>query len=239
MLIFPAIDLLDGKVVRLYQGDFKNSLIFSDDPVSVAGSFVENGAGFLHIVDLDGAKASAQKNFMWVERIASAFPGLFIQLGGGIRDLKTVEKCLSAGVSRIIIGTSALRDIEFTKSIVNMYDDRIAIGVDARNMLVAIEGWLYTSDDDSIEFCRRMADIGVKYIIYTDIAKDGTGKGVDLKLYEELKKIEGVSFIASGGISSYAELEALRDIGMYAAILGKSLYSGIIDLKEAIKTAKK
>lgn len=236
MQIFPAIDLLDGKVVRLFQGDYEKKQVFGDDPLEFVHEFVKKGARCLHLVDLDGAKDGQVKNFDLVRRIKSAGT-LFTELGGGIRDEETMVRCFESGVERVILGTAALSNSAFTKEMVKKYGDRIAVGVDARDGKVAVEGWLKTSDVESFDFCLTMRDIGVEYIIYTDISRDGAQLGTNIAAYERLMKIEGVNFTASGGISTLEEIEKLRDLGMYGAILGKALYSGAIDLAEAIKMA--
>lgn len=236
MVIFPAIDMIDGKVVRLFQGDYEKKQVFGDDPAAYAKRFYDDGARFLHLVDLDGAKEGKPRNFDTVEAIAKAVPDMLIELGGGIRDEATVERCFAAGISRVILGTAALRDKAFTETMVRKYAERIAVGVDARNQKVAVEGWLDTSDIDSVDFCKEMGAIGVRYIIYTDISRDGAERGANLAIYEKLSEIAGVNFTASGGVSSLDDVKNLRDMGLYAAILGKALYTGAVDLKEAIET---
>lgn len=238
MHLFPAIDLMDGKVVRLYQGDYKQSQVFGDEPSAFAQRFKEEGAQYLHLVDLDGAKAGSPQNFTVVEQIARE-GGLFIELGGGIRNEEAIKRCYAAGVDRVILGTAALRDRAFTQRMLEQYGDRVAIGVDARDGHVAVEGWLETSDTDSLLFCRQMRDAGAAYIIYTDIARDGAQRGTNLAVYSELQKIDGLHITASGGVSSLGDVEALRDMGLYAAILGKALYTGAIQLEEALAVAHK
>lgn len=238
MLIFPAIDLLGGKAVRLYQGDYAQSQVFGDNPAAFAQDFVEQGAAYLHLVDLDGAKEGKPCNFDVVRQIA-AIPGLFVELGGGIRTKETVEACFEAGVKRVILGTAALKDPAFTRQMVERYGGAVAVGVDARDGRVAVEGWLSTSDVDSYEFCREMQKIGVEYIIYTDISRDGTGEGANLDAYRRLAKIKGLNVTASGGVSSLKDIAALRDMGLYAAILGKALYTQAVQLGGALATAAK
>ena len=238
MLIFPAIDLLNGRVVRLFQGDYEKVSVFDNTAAAYAGMFSEQGAEHLHVVDLEGAKAGAVRNLETIREIIDAVPKMFIEFGGGVRDEATAERCFSLGISRVILGTAALRDKDFTKRMVKKYGQKIAVGVDARNRRVAVEGWLSTSEADSVDFCKEMRDIGVGYIIYTDISKDGAGKGTNLEIYRELSRIEGVCFTASGGVSSSEDIYALRDTGIYAAILGRALYTGDIKLKDAIDAAK-
>lgn len=239
MLIFPAIDLLNGQAVRLYQGDYAKKQVFGDDPAAFAAGFAEEGATCLHLVDLDGAKAGSMRNFDTVGAIATAAPQLFTELGGGIRDEETAERCFAAGVGRVILGTAALKDPAFTRRMLRQYGGRIAIGVDARDGRVATEGWLDTSDVDSFAFCREMRALGAEYIIYTDIARDGAGQGANLAVYQKLSAIGGLNITASGGVSSLEDIAALRDMGLYAAILGKALYTGTVQLAQAIQTAKR
>lgn len=237
MLIYPAIDLLGGNVVRLYQGDYGKQETFGDNPVEFAKKFADDGAAYLHLVDLDGAKAGTPHHFGTVADIVKA-TRMFIELGGGIRDEKTAERCFASGVGRVILGTTALQNPSLTKRMVQEHGDGIAVAVDARDGRVAIEGWLSTSDTPALEFCSQMREIGVKHIIYTDIARDGVGKGIDLDLFRTLAQIEGLEISASGGITTLDEIAALRDMGLYGAVLGKALYKGDIDLKEAIKVAE-
>lgn len=236
MNIFPAIDLIGGKAVRLFQGDYNKQQTFGDDPAAFARDFEAKGARYIHLVDLDGAKEGGPRNFDTVRAILAG-TNLFAELGGGIRDEETVARCLEAGVGRVILGTAALRQPDFTRAMVKKYGERIAVGVDARDGKVAVEGWLQTSDVDSIHFCREMRDIGVKHIIYTDIAKDGAGAGTNLSVYETLSAIEGLKITASGGVSTLEDVRLLREIGLWAAILGRALYTGALDLPQAIHAA--
>lgn len=236
MILFPAIDIIGGKAVRLFQGDYNKQETFGDDPAAFALGFEKAGATHLHLVDLDGAKEGGPRNFGTVRTILSK-TSLFAELGGGIRDEATVEQCFEAGLGRVILGTAALRDPAFTRAMANKHGDKIAVGVDAREGKVAIEGWLKTSDTDSITFCKEIRDSGVKHIIYTDISKDGAGAGTNLNAYETLSQIEGLQVTASGGVSSLGDICALRDMGLYAAILGKALYTGALDLAQALEVA--
>ncbi len=237
MELFPAIDLLGGQVVRLYQGDYGKSKVFGSDPLAFARDFEQKGAKNLHLVDLDGAKEGTPKNFDVVKSIAQN-TGLFIELGGGIRDEDAVKRCFDAGVGRVILGTKALKDKAFTQSMIQRYGDKIAIGVDARDGKVAVEGWLETSSVDSYEFCGAMGEIGAKYIIYTDISRDGAMQGINVELYKTLSEIKGVCFTASGGVSSLGDIAALGQAGLYAAILGKALYTGAVELTAALAVAE-
>lgn len=237
MEIFPAIDLLGGQVVRLFQGDYGKKSTFGNDPSAFAKRFEAEGARCLHLVDLDGAKLGVPQNFASVQQIAEN-TNLFVEFGGGVRDEETVERCFAAGVDRVILGTAALNNKSFFTRMVEKYGEAIAAGVDARDGFVAVEGWLQTSKTDSISFCKEMKAIGVKYIIYTDIARDGTGLGVNSALYRRLSEIEGVNFTASGGVSTAGDIIELAKIGIYAAIVGKALYNGAINLKMALWLAE-
>ncbi len=236
MELFPAIDILGGCAVRLFQGDYEKQEVFGKDPLLFAKLFEAEGAKFLHVVDLDGAKDGRMVNFEIVKNICEN-TSMTVELGGGIRDMKCVEDCISAGVDRVILGTAALSDPEFLEQALAKYGDKIAVGVDAKNGFVATDGWKKTSQQDSVEFCKYLAQLGVKYIIYTDISKDGAMQGTNLEIYKELTKIQGVNFTASGGVSSLSDIRELKEIGVYAAILGRSLYSGAIELKEALSSA--
>lgn len=234
MQIFPAIDLSGGQVVRLYQGDYDKMTVYGADPCAVARDFVAAGAKYLHVVDLDGAKDGTLANFETIAALAKQ-GGLFIEVGGGIRTEERIQKYLDLGVSRCILGTIAVKDFEFTKRMAQKYGDKIAVGVDARDGYVAVSGWLETSKEKGVDFCRRLRDAGVKTVIYTDISRDGAEQGTNLALYRELSEIQGLNITASGGVSSIAELKELQTIGTHAAILGKALYTGRLDLREVIK----
>uniref|UniRef100_S0DDE7 1-(5-phosphoribosyl)-5-[(5-phosphoribosylamino)methylideneamino]imidazole-4-carboxamideisomerase n=1 Tax=termite gut metagenome TaxID=433724 RepID=S0DDE7_9ZZZZ len=237
MVVFPAIDMLGGRVVRLFQGDYAQSEVYGDDPARYAAGFEQAGASHLHLVDLDGARAGKPANFALVRNIAQK-TGLFIELGGGIRDEATVEQCFEAGVGRVILGTAALKDPDFTRRMVQKHGGKIAVGVDARDGRVAVEGWLETSDTGSYVFCARMAEIGVEYIIYTDISRDGAQRGANLDAYRRLAQIQGLNITASGGVSSLEDVRVLREIGCYAVILGKALYTGAVSLEEVLRAAE-
>ena len=232
--IFPAIDLIGGRVVRLFQGDYDKETVYSDDPCAIARSFVEAGAKNLHLVDLDGARDGTTANFASVEALARQ-GGLYIELGGGIRSEERIERYLSLGVSRCILGTIAVKDFAFTAEMARKYGDKIAVGVDARDGYVAINGWKELSSETGLDFCRRLRDAGVKTVIYTDISRDGAGKGTNLEVYEALSRIEGLRVTASGGVGSIEEIAALERMGVSAAILGKAIYSGQLELSEVIR----
>ena len=234
MQIFPAIDLSGGQVVRLYQGDYDQMTVYGSDPCAVARDFIAAGAKYLHVVDLDGAKDGTLANFESIAAIARQ-GGLYIEVGGGIRTEERIQQYLDLGVGRCILGTIAVKDFDFTARMAQKYGDKIAVGVDARDGYVAINGWKELSSETGIEFCKRLRDVGVKTVIYTDISRDGAEKGTNLELYRELAKIEGLNITASGGVSSLEELKELQTIGTHAAILGKALYTGRLDLKTVVE----
>lgn len=236
MIIFPAIDLYDGKAVRLYKGDYQNMTVYSDDPLSVAKDFEACGATHIHMVDLEGAKDGTTPNLSVVRNVAQN-TSLFVEIGGGIRDMKTVEAYLSAGVSRVILGTAALTDEEFLKQAVDTHGDKIAVGADVRDGYIAIKGWLETSACTLEDFLSKMQRIGVKTVICTDISRDGAMRGTNLELYRTLSKNFGMDIVASGGVSSLSDVEALRRMELYGAIIGKAYYTGAIDLRRAIEVA--
>lgn len=237
MQIFPAIDLRGGQVVRLYQGDYDKMTVYGQDPCAVARDFIAAGAKYLHVVDLDGAKDGTLANFETIAAIARQ-GGLYIEVGGGIRTEERIRQYLDLGVGRCILGTVAVRDFGFTARMAEKYGDRIAVGVDARDGYVAINGWKELSDEKGVDFCRRLVGAGVGTVIYTDISRDGAEQGTNLALYRELAEIDGLHVTASGGVSSLAELEELRRIGTHAAILGKALYTGRLDLKTVIEAVQ-
>ena len=233
MKIFPAIDLSGGQVVRLYQGDYDKMTVYGADPRAAARSFLDAGAEYLHVVDLDGAKDGTLANFDVIAAIARQ-GGLYIEVGGGIRTRERIQRYLDAGVDRCILGTAAVRDFAFTERMAREYGEKIAVGVDARDGLVAVSGWTELSAERGVDFCRRLAAAGVGSVIYTDISRDGAERGTNLEIYRELIKIPGLRITASGGVSSLEELEELKRIGVHAAILGKALYTGRLDLREVL-----
>ncbi len=236
MKIFPAIDIIGGKVVRLYKGDYGKKTEYGDSVLAQAEKFLSLGAKYIHLVDLDGAKSGKTDNIESVKAVCKT--GLFVEIGGGIRNMATVEKYREIGVNRVILGTSALKDPEFLLQAVKEHGDFIAVGVDAKDGLVAVNGWQTVDDKtNSIEFCKKMRDIGVKNVIYTDISKDGTLSGTNIEVYKELSKIKGLDITASGGITFIDEIKTLKDLGLYGAILGKALYEGKLDLVKAISVA--
>lgn len=232
--IFPAIDLIGGRVVRLYQGDYDKETVYSDDPCAIARGFVEAGARYLHLVDLDGARDGTTANFPSIEAIARR-GGLCMEVGGGIRSQERIERYLELGVSRCILGTIAVKDFAFTAEMARKYGDKIAVGVDAREGFVAINGWKELSAEKGIDFCRRLRDAGVQTVIYTDISRDGAGRGTNLEIYKALSEIKGLQVTASGGVGSLEEIARLEAMGVSAAILGKAIYSGQLELAEVIR----
>ena len=234
MQIFPAIDLSGGQVVRLYQGDYDQMTVYGQDPCAVARDFLAAGATYLHVVDLDGAKDGTLANFDSIAAIARQ-GGLFIEVGGGIRTEERIRQYLDLGVSRCILGTISVKDFAFTERMARKYGDQIAVGVDARDGYVAINGWKELSHEKGVDFCRRLYKAGVGTVIYTDISRDGAERGTNLALYRELSSIDGLNVTASGGVSSLDELRELQRIGTSAAILGKALYTGRLDLKTVIE----
>ena len=237
MKIYPAIDLRGGQVVRLFQGDYDQMTVYGKDPAGQAKAFAQAGAKFLHVVDLDGAKDGTLANFASIQAIAQQ-TGMYIEVGGGIRTEERIEKVLSLGVGQCILGTAAVQDFAFTERMARRYGDKIAVGVDAKDGYVAINGWKEVSREKGVDFCRRLYEAGVQSVIYTDIARDGAMQGTNLGVYEQLREIKGLKVTASGGISSVEELKTLNRRGIDAAILGKSLYTGAIDLAEAIRAVQ-
>ena len=237
MQIFPAIDLRGGQVVRLYQGDYDQMTVYGQDPCAAARDFLDAGARYLHVVDLDGAKDGTLANFDSIAAIARQ-GGLWMEVGGGIRSEARIQQYLDLGVSRCILGTIAVRDFDFTRRMARAYPGRIAVGVDARDGFVAVSGWKELSKERGLDFCRRLRDAGVESVIYTDISRDGAEQGTNLELYQELAKIEGLAITASGGISSLEVLRTLADMGISAAMLGKALYTGRLDLKTVIQAVQ-
>lgn len=237
MNIFPAIDLYEGKAVRLLKGDYNQMTVYSDSPLSVAEDFVKKGAKFIHLVDLEGARDGSTPNLETVKKIAASTP-LFSEIGGGIRDMKTVDSYLSAGVDRVILGTAAVTDRAFLEKAVAEYGERIAVGVDIRDGFVAIKGWTELSSLTLHEFCRELEALGVRTLICTDISRDGNMKGTNRELYREMSELYKMQIVASGGVSTLDDIRALSKLSLYGAIIGKAYYTGAIDLSEAIEVAK-
>ena len=236
MVIYPAIDLVDGKAVRLFKGDYAQMTVYSEDPASVAKDFQNAGAKHIHLVDLEGAKSGVPENLTTIRKIL-AETDLFVEVGGGIRNLETVETYLNAGVNRVILGTAAVTDPAFLEAALAKYGEKIAVGVDLKDGFVAIKGWTETSTLDAETFFSRMQALGVKTVICTDISRDGAMKGTNRELYRELSAKYSIDLIASGGVSSLEDVEALASMGLHGAIIGKAYYIGAIDLKTAIEVA--
>ncbi len=237
MQIFPATDILGGKVVRLTKGNYNQVNMYADSPAKMALEFIKDGATNLHMVDLDGAKDGAPVNFEAI-REAAKIKDLFIEVGGGIRDMKRVEDYLSLGVKRVILGTAAIRNYPFVEEAVKKFGNAIAVGVDAKDGFVAVSGWQETTSVKSVDFCKKLRDTGVSTVIYTDISKDGMLSGTNLEVYGELSEIKGLDIVASGGITFIHEIEKLRDMNIYGAIVGKAVYEGKLSLKDALNAAE-
>ena len=236
MKIFPAIDLYGGKAVRLYKGDYNQMTVYSENPVEIALDFKAQGAKNMHVVDLEGAKTGDTPNLETIKKIISA-TDLFTEVGGGIRSLEVIKKYISAGVQRVILGTSAVTDREFLVEAIKIYGDKIAVGVDIKDGYVAIKGWTEKSSLDAFEFMKELEALGVKTVICTDISKDGAMQGTNHELYKKLSENLSLNVIASGGVSSIEDISKLKNQKVYGAIIGKAYYIKAISLKEAIEVA--
>ena len=237
MHIFPAIDLYDKKAVRLFKGDYAQMTVYSNNPIEIARDFEAAGARFIHMVDLEGARDGSTPNLAIVADVAQNTT-LFVEIGGGIRDMETVDKYLSAGVSRVILGTAAVNDETFLKEAVNKHGEKIAVGADVKDGYIAIKGWLEQSAFTLEAFMEKMQRIGVKTVICTDISKDGAMKGTNRELYRQLSAQFNMNIVASGGVSTLDDIKALADMGLYGAIIGKAYYTGAINLREAVEVAR-
>ncbi len=237
MKIFPAIDLYGGKAVRLFKGDYAQMTVYSEDPVAVAREFKRQGATCIHVVDLEGAEKGEPVHAPLVARIAKE-TGLFLEVGGGVRSMEKADCYLESGASRVILGTAAVTDEEFLKAALKKYGEKIAVGADIVEGKVAIRGWKERSAYGVEEFFEKMQALGVKTLVCTDVSKDGAMSGTNLELYQELGKRFSIDLIASGGVSSLADVEALAKMGIHGAIIGKAYYIGAIDLARAIEVAK-
>ena len=237
MLLFPAIDLYDHKVVRLLKGDYQKMTVYSEDPVATARGIEADGGRWLHLVDLEGAKDGTTPNFDVVAAICQETK-LQVEIGGGIRSLEMIERYLNAGVARVILGTKAVTDEDFLRDAVGRWGERIPVGVDVKDGRVAVKGWVEVLDVDMFDFLWKLRSLGVKTAIVTDISKDGAMKGTNLPLYERLSRLDGIDITASGGVSTLEDIRALRDMGLYGAILGKAMYNGAIKLKDALDVAR-
>lgn len=237
MLIYPAIDLYEGKAVRLLRGDYANMTVYSEHPEEIALDFQRQGAQRIHLVDLEGAKSGLTPNFDTVLRIKKT-SGLFCEIGGGVRTMDVIRRYLDAGIDRVILGTAAVASPGFVEEAAAAFGEQIAVGVDVRDGYVAVKGWTEKSEEEAFAFCRRMNDLGVRTLICTDISRDGAMQGTNLPLYKELSESLGMQIIASGGVSSLQDVKALRQMNLRGAIIGKAYYTGVISLREAIEVAQ-
>ena len=237
MILLPAIDIYEGKAVRLYQGDYHQMTVYADHAPDIASKFAAAGASWVHMVDLEGAKTGGTPNFQSVAAVAKR-GDLKVEIGGGIRTDDTVVKYLDTGVERVILGTAALKDRPFLERMILKYTTHIAVGVDCRNGLVATHGWTETSETTCEEFCAELQRLGVQTIIVTDISRDGAMRGTNRQLYETLNASFDLDIVASGGVSDLEDIRSLRDAGLYGAILGKAYYTGAVDLRDALEAAK-
>ena len=236
MFLYPAIDLVRGKAVRLFKGDYDQMTVYSDNPVQVAKDFEAAGSRHIHLVDLEGAKSGKPENMETICRIL-AETDLFVEVGGGIRNMQTVKQYLDAGVNRVILGTAAVTNPDFLKEALHAYGSRIAVGVDLKDGFVAIKGWTEKSELTADAFFAQLESLGVRTVICTDISRDGAMKGTNLAMYRELAQTYHIDLIASGGVSTMEDIRALRAMDLHGAIVGKAYYIGAIDLKEAIEVA--
>lgn len=236
MILLPAIDLYEKKAVRLYKGEYSKMTVYSDDPPKLAQEFREAGAEWLHMVDLEGARCGGTPNFDIAAKIIRT-SGLSVELGGGIRDEETILRYLDAGVNRVILGTAAANNINFVADMVAKFGSAIAVGVDLRDGMVAVKGWTETTGLSGMDYCKSLEEIGVATVICTDIARDGAMAGANRALYSDLMETSKMRFIASGGVNSLDDICALRDLGLYGAIVGKAYYTGAVKLAEAIREA--
>ncbi len=237
MYIFPAIDLFEGKAVRLFKGDYAQMTVYSDRPWEFAADFEAKGATHIHIVDLEGAKDGTTPNLHVIERIVKG-SHLFVEVGGGIRSMETVDKYLSIGVDRVILGTAAVKDEEFLRAAVAKHGNKISVGVDIKDGYVAVKGWTEKSEYTFLDFCLKMESIGVDHIICTDISKDGAMMGTNHELYSELSEKLSLKITASGGVSSLDDVRRLAKLGIYGAIIGKAYYTGDVKIDEAVDAAR-
>ena len=236
MLIFPAIDIYAGKAVRLYKGDYREMTVYSENPCEIAFDFKNSGAEQMHVVDLEGARTGGTPNLGMILELKKT-AGLFTEVGGGIRNIETVGKYLENGIDRVILGTAAVENPSFLEECASLYGDRIAVGIDLRDGKVAIKGWTEKTAVDGFDFLKRVRSLGVGTVIVTDISRDGAMRGTNPELYRRLSEIRGINVIASGGVSSIDDVKALKEIGVYGAIIGKAYYTRAIDLSDAVREA--
>lgn len=237
MLIYPAIDIFSGKAVRLFKGDYAQMTVYNENPEEVALDFLNNGATHIHLVDLEGAKSGETPNIETVIKIKKTTK-LFCEIGGGIRSIEVIDRYISAGIDRVILGTAAVTNEGFVEEAVQKYGEKIAVGIDIKDGLVAIKGWTETCNIDAFTFCEKMQSIGVKTIICTDVSKDGAMLGSNHQLYRDLSNRFSLNIIASGGVSSIEDIKKLSELKLYGAIVGKAYYTGAVSLKEAIEVAQ-
>ncbi len=237
MILFPAIDLFEGKAVRLYKGDYGQMTVYSEHPEEIARDFAACGATHIHLVDLEGARSGETPNLETVLKIRET-SGLFCEIGGGVRNMDVVDRYLGAGLDRVILGTAAVEDEAFLRRAVEKYGEKIAVGADVRDGFIAVKGWMEKSSIGLMDFCEKMERIGVRTLICTDISRDGAMRGTNREMYRELSEQLGLQITASGGVSSMADIESLRRMNLYGAIIGKAYYTGDIDLKKALEVAQ-
>lgn len=237
MNIFPAIDLYEGKAVRLFKGDYAQMTVYSEHPEEIALDFAISGAKHIHIVDLEGAKSGQTPNLATVLKIKET-SGLFCEIGGGVRSMEVVDRYMEAGIDRVILGTAAVSDPAFLQTALKKYGKKIAVGVDIKDGKVAIKGWTEKSELDAFDFCKTLEEMGVQTVICTDISKDGAMKGTNRELYKQLSEQFSIDIVASGGVSDMEDIKHLAKMNLYGVIIGKAYYIGAIDLKEAIEVAK-
>ncbi len=237
MYIFPAIDLYEGKAVRLLRGEYDKMTVYSENPIEIAYEFEEQGATHIHMVDLEGAKNGGTPNLEIVRQVAEK-TNLFVEIGGGIRSMEVIDAYIGAGIDRVILGTAAVENKDFVKTAVEKYGEKIAVGADIKDGFVAIKGWTEKSQYTCFEFCELMQSLGVKTLICTDVSKDGAMQGTNRELYRELSQKFDMQIVASGGVSDMSDVKALAEMDLYGAIIGKAYYTKAISLKEAIEVAK-
>lgn len=238
MLIFPAIDLYEEKVVRLLRGDYNQMTVYSDNPIEIVRDFESQGATCLHVVDLEGAKSGTTPNLELIQSLKQQ-TSLFTEVGGGIRSMETVKRYIDAGVDRVILGTAAVKDPAFAGEAAKAYGEKIAVGVDIKDGQVAIHGWTESSGLNAFDFCRQMQALGIRTLICTDISKDGAMQGTNHELYQRLSAELNMQIVASGGVSSMEDVEKLAALDLYGAIIGKAYYTGAIVIKDAVEAAKR
>lgn len=237
MYIFPAIDLYEGKAVRLLRGEYDKMTVYSENPIEIAYEFEKQGAKHIHMVDLEGAKSGGTPNLEIVRQVAEK-TNLFVEIGGGIRSMEVIDAYIGAGIDRVILGTAAVENKDFVKTAVEKYGEKIAVGADIKDGFVAIKGWTEKSQYTCFKFCELMQSLGVKTLICTDVSKDGAMQGTNRELYRELSQKFDMQIVASGGVSDISDVKALAEMDLYGAIIGKAYYTKAISLKEAIEVAK-